>query len=165
MKKLLLMCFVLISTIMLMAMSRQIKTINNDSFRIEPVLYDTIIKPTFDEDVLRTLELNKENFYAVCDYYDVKFPDIVYAQSILESGNFKSNIYNTRNNFLGLYDSRKHEFYQFEHWTDCLKGYKKYIQYKYKDGDYYRFLDSIGYAEDENYVNLVKQIERRVSQA
>ena len=34
------------------------------------------------------------------------------------------------------------------------------IEYKYKGGDYYEFLDRIGYAEDKEYIKKVKAVER-----
>lgn len=108
------------------------------------------------------LSLNKDNFFLVCDIYDIQFPEVVYAQARLESGNFKSKLYQTKNNFLGLYNSRKKDFYEFEHWTDCLKGYKELLQFKYKGDDdiqnYYKFLKELPYAEDPNYISKVKRI-------
>ena len=42
----------------------------------------------------------------------------------------------------------------------CVKAYRDYVQYKYKGGDYYQFLQRIGYAEDPDYVAKVRQIGR-----
>lgn len=92
-------------------------------------------------------------------YYEVKHPEIVYAQAILETGHFKSNLCINHNNLFGLYNSRKQEFYTFNHWTDSIEAYIKYIQYRYiPPNDYYEFLDNIGYAEDPNYINKLKKI-------
>lgn len=96
------------------------------------------------------------------DYYDIKHPEIVYAQAVLETGHFKSNLCTNSNNLFGLYNSKKKEYYRFNHWTESIKAYINFVQYKYKPpGDYYEFLDSIGYAEDPYYINKLKGIVNR----
>lgn len=108
------------------------------------------------------LELNKENFFLVCEIYDVQFPEIVYAQARLESGNFKSKLFETKNNFLGLYNSKIKDFYEFEHWTECILGYKELLQFKYTGDEqietYYQFLIDLPYAMDPQYITKVKRI-------
>ena len=82
------------------------------------------------------------------------------AQAKLESGNYTSDHCTRRNNLFGLYNSKRKEYYSFDHWTDCIEGYKNMIEYKHKDGeDYYDFLIRIKYATDPTYVDKVKQIE------
>ncbi len=108
-----------------------------------------------------TRELNDSVLYLALLHYEVKEPKIVLAQAKLESGNFTSNLFINKNNFLGLYNSRKKEFFEFNHWSDCIKGYKNMIEYKLKDGEnYYDFLKRIGYAEDPDYIAKVKRIEK-----
>lgn len=110
---------------------------------------------------LTQLELNKENFDFVCHYYNISHPEIVYAQAQLESGYFTSSIFKTKNNFLGLYNSKSKEYYSFDHWSDCLKGYKNYVQVKWNGKvDYYQFLIDLPYASDSNYVNKVKYLAK-----
>lgn len=105
------------------------------------------------------LELNKDNFNYVCTVLEIAHPEIVYAQAQLESGRFTSNLFKTRNNFLGLYDSKKHEYFKFNHWSDCLNGYKQYVQRKWDgNSDYYTFLVNLPYAEDPNYISKVKKL-------
>jgi flagellum-specific peptidoglycan hydrolase FlgJ len=98
----------------------------------------------------------------VCYIHDIKFPDIVYAQARLESGNFKSKLFQTKNNFLGLYNSRINDFYEFEHWTDCLIGYKDLLQFKYKGDNnretYFTFLKELPYAMDPNYITKIRNM-------
>ncbi|MDO4465564.1 MAG: glucosaminidase domain-containing protein [Bacillota bacterium] len=110
---------------------------------------------------LTQLELNKENFDFVCQHYDIAHPEIVYAQAQLESGHFTSAVFKNKNNFLGLYDSRKHDYYAFTHWSECLKGYKNYVQVKW-DGncDYYQFLVNLPYASDPDYTRKVRYLAR-----
>lgn len=101
----------------------------------------------------------EEGLMEALDYYGVKHPKIVYAQAVLETGHFKSDLCLNGNNLFGLYNSRKKEYYRFDHWTTSIEAYINFIQYKYKPpNDYYEFLDSIGYAEDPNYISKLKRI-------
>ena len=95
-----------------------------------------------------------------CEYYDIQHSDIVIAQAILETGHFRSNICKTKNNLFGLYNSSKNEYFSFNHWSESVEAYKKMIQYKYKGGDYYHWLDSIGYATDTHYINKLKILNK-----
>lgn len=93
-----------------------------------------------------------------CEYYDIQHSDIVIAQAILETGHFRSNICKTKNNLFGLYNSSKNEYFSFNHWSESIEAYKKMVQYKYKEGDYYKWLDTIGYAADPLYIDKLKRI-------
>lgn len=111
---------------------------------------------------LASLELTRENFHRVCTFYEIAHPEIVYAQAILESGNFTSSVYQNKNNFLGLYNSRKKEYYSFNHWSDCLRGYKDFVQVKWDgDSDYYQFLKNLPYAMDPKYIGKIQTIVKR----
>ena len=113
-----------------------------------------------DTSFLNVDELNDSILYLALIHYEVKYPKAVLAQAKLESGNYTSKHYRTKNNFLGLYNSRKKEYFSFSHWTACIQGYKDMIEYKMKDGeDYYEFLTRIKYASDPTYIYKVKQIE------
>lgn len=101
----------------------------------------------------------QEGLMEALEYYKVRHPQIVYAQAVLETGHFKSDLYLNGNNLFGLYNSRKHRYYTFDHWKDCIIAYKEMIQYKYKDGDdYLNFLKEIGYAEDSEYICKLKEL-------
>lgn len=101
----------------------------------------------------------QEGLIEALEYYGVKHPQIVYAQAVLETGHFKSDLCLNGNNLFGLYNSKKHRYYTFDHWKDCIIAYKEMIQYKYKDGDdYLNFLKEIGYAEDSEYICKLKEL-------
>lgn len=105
------------------------------------------------------------------DYYEIQYPQIVYAQALLETGHFTSSVCKKYNNLFGLYNSKIRDYYSFEHWSDSVKAYRDCVQYKYKGNtDYYTFLVNLPYAMDPNYINKIKQLEhkydeRRSSQA
>lgn len=89
---------------------------------------------------------------------DCKHPDIVTAQAVLETGHFKSYGCKERKNIFGLWHHKKQEFYSFDSWQDSCDAYLRMIQYKYKEGDYYSFLDKLGYATDPEYTNKLKKL-------
>ena len=116
-----------------------------------------------DTSFLNVNELNDSILYLALVHYEVKYPKAVLAQAKLESGNYTSSHYRNRNNFLGLYNSRRKEYFRFNHWSECILAYKDMVEYKLRDEeDYYQFLDRIGYAENPNYIRLVKQIENEL---
>lgn len=112
------------------------------------------------QDFTEITTLNDTILYYALLHYEVKHPRAVLAQAKLESANFQSSLFKRHNNFLGLYNSRKREYFKFKHWTECVLAYKSMVEYKLREGeDYYQFLDRIEYAENPDYVRIVKQIE------
>ncbi len=101
----------------------------------------------------------KENVYKECVSQNVLHPEIVTAQFCLETGNGTSRVCWEYNNLFGLYDSKKGDYFKFDTWQESITGYKNMIQYKYKGGNYYEFLDSIGYATAKNYTKVLRLIQ------
>ena len=104
-------------------------------------------------------KLSEENLYNELIAQGVDFPEIVTAQALLETGHFKSYACLQQNNLFGLRDN-KGKYMSFPHWTDAVAAYKKYIQ-RYNHPvpeDYYAYLQELGYAEDPQYINKLKQI-------
>lgn len=134
------------------------------SFHVEEQKQEqTNIEKVCDTSFLASNELNDSILYLALIYYEVKHPKTVLAQAKLESGNYTSNLCAEGNNFLGLYNSRRKEFFRFDHWTDCIIAYKEMVEYKLLDKEnYYDFLERIGYAEASNYVQVVKQVESKL---
>lgn len=98
-----------------------------------------------------------ESVYEYLTAIDCKYPEIVTAQAILETGHFESYSCRTRHNLFGL--KYKHQYLIFDNWKESCDAYVSKVQYKYSGGDYYKFLDSIGYAADTNYVYKLKRIK------
>lgn len=130
----------------------------------------TCVPPNAKTDVEDTLEY-KQHFYSKSPqeglmealiYYDIKHPHIVYAQALIETGNFKSDLCLSDNNLFGLYNSSRGRYHRFDHWTESVVAYKDFIQRRYKPPeDYYEFLQRIGYAKDPHYINKVKEIVKQ----
>lgn len=104
-------------------------------------------------------DLNKETLWEALIFYNIKFPEIVYAQALLETGNFKSKICLEYNNIFGLYNSKTKNFYKYNHWSESVLGYKNMIQNQYNNKDcYYTFLKELPYAKDSLYIQKIKNI-------
>ena len=123
-----------------------------------PVLRTGDIIGTEEDIAAMNHELNRENILKIMEYYDLSNTDIILAQAKLETGNFTSRICREYNNIFGLYDSKNHDYYRFTSWKECILFYKIKIQSRYKGGDYMKFLEDIGYAEDKEYVDKLKLI-------
>ena len=107
---------------------------------------------------LEDAALTLDNLYKALDKEGVKFPKIVAAQALLETGHFGYKVCLALNNLFGLRRPSDGSYYAFNNWEESVVAYRDYVQYKYTDGDYYRFLKQIGYAEDKHYVEKVKRI-------
>jgi uncharacterized FlgJ-related protein len=102
---------------------------------------------------------------------DIKHPDIVLAQAILESGYLSSPIFIENNNLFGmrfperrptvaLSENRGYSVYDC--WTDSVKDYKLFQEFLFRRkektrDEYFDYLDRI-YAEDPNYVPFLKKV-------
>lgn len=104
------------------------------------------------------MELSIANLYKALEKYDVKFKKIVVAQALLETGYFSSHVCREYNNLFGLRRPSDGHYYEFDSWEESVKAYRDYVQYKYKGGNYYAFLDKIGYAEAGDYIIQVRKI-------
>lgn len=103
-------------------------------------------------------ELSIASLFEALDKYGVAFPKIVVAQALLETGYFTSNVCVNYNNLFGLRRPSDGSYYRFNNWEESVKAYRDYVQYKYRGGDYFRFLNHIGYAEDPTYIYKVRSI-------
>ena len=131
------------------------------------VVYKEINKPnqsnqhiiSADTDTIKAYSsLVDSNVYREIVANKIHHPDIVLAQAKLETGNYKSKACTVYNNLFGL---RKPDgsYYKFNSWKESVQAYKDWVQNKYTPpNDYYDFLDSIGYAEDESYTNKLRDM-------
>lgn len=90
----------------------------------------------------------------------IMYPKIVLAQAILETGWLRSSVCRNKNNLFGLTNPRTGQYYEFNHWTESVRAYFTKVQYRYRGGDYLRWLAQIGYAEAPDYTSVLRQILR-----
>ncbi len=136
------------------------KTPNQDLQIIEEENFHEL---TFKEKKERVLNLLENN--------NIQHPEIVLAQAILESGNFRSKIFRDNNNMFGmrLPERRetvavgKHKGYAvYESWEDSIKDYSLYQQSILRGKILSRdeYLNFLGrrYAEHPEYVSVLKKM-------
>lgn len=107
-------------------------------------------------------ELTIPNLLAEIKKNGIKYPKIVLAQAILETGWFKSSVCRNKQNLFGLTNPRTKDYYEFNHWTESVKAYYTKVQYRYKGGNYLLWLEKIGYAEDKTYVRAIIKVLRQL---
>ncbi len=103
-------------------------------------------------------ELTIPNLLAEIKKNNIKYPKIVLAQAILETGWFKSSVCRNKHNLFGLTNPRTGKYYEFNHWTESVKAYYEKIQRRYTGGNYLLWLDKIGYAEEKTYIRAVIKV-------
>lgn len=100
---------------------------------------------------------------------NIKYPRVVFAQALIESGNFKSTIFVENNNSLGMREAkirpstnigsnRNHALYNT--WRDCVVDYALWQSYHLKnihsEEEYLQLLGSI-YATNPNYIESIRK--------
>ena len=120
--------------------------------------------------------LTKRGLYEQIIKYGIKFPDIVFVQAILESGEFTSKLFKSANNLFGMKVPSKREsakigvtqsgYSKYEDWRYSVYDYSLWQDHMLKTRDditkkqYFALLGRV-YAEDPQYVNKLK---RRISE-
>lgn len=138
-----------------------------------PLLSISIVNPHEYEDIVyvkvddRTF--NEENLKQMIYNMNLKFPHIAMAQAILESNNFKSNIFKSNNNLFGMKEARvrvnlatgtKHGHATYNTWEHSVLDYAFWVaSYARKcrtEQEFYTLLSE--YAEDRDYETKLKRI-------
>lgn len=103
----------------------------------------------------------------------LKYPDIVMAQCILETGHFTSSLWQENHNLFGMKVAgsrpttalNKSGYALYANWYDSLLDYalwqSKYAT-KLSEEEYYQLLSEV-YASDKNYVSKIKYIINNLS--
>ena len=104
---------------------------------------------------------------------NVKYPHIVMAQAMIESGHFQSNIFRSNHNLFGMKEARQrvttargtnlnHAYY--ENWKESVIDYAMFQAAYLKDlkteAAYLLYLDA-NYAEAQGYDSAVKKMVER----
>ena len=134
------------------ALNKQVETFNDRLAEISGK-----DSPIYNNEKSNSNELTIENLYAALKKHGIKYPKIVLAQAILETGRFRSRVCNENNNLFGLRHSNG--YYVFDHWEESVIAYKNKVQYKHRNNEnYYAFLRRIGYASAKDYIERVREI-------
>ncbi len=130
-------------------------------------LYLLFFFPTSSE--TNSYNLTHSDFYDMLVKYEIKYPDIVFAQAVLESGNFTSKLFKTQNNLFGMKVPHKRQttainkrgYAKYNSIDDSIIDYSFYQQYamKRKEMSRHEYLVFLGrnYAEDKKYVQKLNK--------
>lgn len=116
---------------------------------------------------------SQDELVDMLDELNVRYPHIVLAQAILETGHYSSAVFKTNHNLFGMKEARRrvktakgtqlnHAYY--DNWRESVYDYAFY-QCRYmgridSETEYYQALDA-SYAEGSNYSAKLKQIIER----
>lgn len=120
-----------------------------------------------------TEKLSYECVYEQIVEMGIKFPDVVFAQAVLESGNFTSNLFKNHNNLFGMKLPKiretvaigrvKNGYAKYNSWSESIYDYFLWQNYMLskKDistkKDYLVFINKI-YAENKSYVRILNRV-------
>lgn len=135
---------------------------------------DTLEKQLAKENCLEN-KIDIDCFKSSIEKHKIKFSHIVMAQAVLESSNFKSQVFKNNLNCFGMrvaaqrftFAINSHDYgayAKYESVEDCILDYKAFqIQnalFITTDSEYFKLLSSI-YAQDDNYISKLKQIIKK----
>lgn len=113
---------------------------------------------------------SQEKLVTMIKELNIKYPHIVLAQSMIETGKWKSKIFLENQNLFGMKEAKmrittaggtqyNHAYYN--HWRESVYDYAFYqCRYLHKvrsENEYFQYL-AANYAEDPNYLNAVKAL-------
>lgn len=139
------------------------------------VLKEVVVVSAEKEVILKSNEdFSRDKLLLEVGKYSFKYPDIVIAQAILESGHFKSPVFKQNHNMFGMRQALRristaqgsnlnHAYY--DSWKDCVADRALYeAQYlsRLTREQYFSYLDQV-YAEGGGYSKLLKQIIQKMS--
>lgn len=113
---------------------------------------------------------SQEKLVTMIKELNIKYPHIVLAQSMIETGKWKSKIFLENQNLFGMKEAKmrittaggtqyNHAFYN--HWRESVYDYAfyqcRYLHNLRSEDEYYQYL-AANYAEDPNYLRAVKAL-------
>ena len=119
------------------------------------------------------ITLTHEVLYEQIIQKDIKFPDIVFAQAVLESGHFKSQLFLNNNNLFGMKTPKRREttainkgksgYALYKSWDSSVDDYRLWQEFTLKnkeditEKEYFSLLGRV-YASDKSYVETLKKV-------
>jgi len=120
-----------------------------------------------------TSEFSQDKMVSLMKELNIKYPHIVMAQSLIETGHFDSKIFHENHNLFGMKQARtrvttaqgtqyNHAYY--ENWRESVYDYAFY-QCRYLSGlkteeEYLAYLGR-SYAEDPNYLSKIRSLVKK----
>lgn len=118
--------------------------------------------------------ISKENLWKAINELNIKHPQVVFAQAILETGSFTSYVFKTNNNLFGMKmpgvrptvakkPAKKGGYAKYTSWQESVVDYSLYQSYIFsKKGEltqtsYLKYLDKV-YCQSTGYSQKLKRI-------
>jgi uncharacterized FlgJ-related protein len=118
-------------------------------------------------------EFSEVKLYKFIESLNIRFPHIVMAQAVIETGSFTSNMFRTHNNLFGMTCPNRRPttnigevsgYAKFENWKQSVIDYAlfqaAYMSSIKTEADYFSYI-SRNYAQDSTYVEKVRKIANR----
>lgn len=118
-----------------------------------------------------SVKLNRSNLLRVIDSLNIKYPDIAYAQALIESGSLKSHLARVNHNIFGMKVSEYRKstaighsrfgYARYANWIESVKDYSNFqekVFSKYGEmskEEYLRYLNR-KYAESKGYAKKIR---------
>ena len=106
-------------------------------------------------------KISKDALYNEIVEQGIMFPEVVLSQALLETGNFKSNIYKKNNNLFGMKMSKKRK-------TTAIgvnRHYAVYETWKYSVIDYKMWQNKIPSKHMKNQTTYISFLQKKYSQS
>ena len=157
--------FVLSYITMGVALIEKPKVVYYEHYKIQPI---TVYKT-------KPIKFSKEEFITFLKDINIKYPEVVYAQAVIESG-FKSKLFINNNNLFGmrvaksrptLASNKSSNYAHYNNWKESVIDYALYQSYFIRKIDskeeYIEHLSN-SYSEEKNsYIIKVRKISSEVA--
>jgi uncharacterized FlgJ-related protein len=118
-------------------------------------------------------EFTEDKLYTFIESLNIRFPHIVMAQAVIETGSFTSKMFKAHNNLFGMKCPKSRpttnvgkggSYAKFENWKQSVIDYAlfqaAYMSKIRTEADYFSYI-SRNYAQDSTYIEKVKKIANR----
>lgn len=118
-------------------------------------------------------DVGYETLYLKILHSGIKYPDVVFAQAVVESAHFSSNVFKNENNLFGMKHPKRREtlsegkgdtgYASYDDWTFSVEDYKLWQLSMFKKKEYKtktEYLALLGrvYAEDPRYIKTLNKV-------
>jgi len=149
---------------MLIVVMIWIPIINKNTKKEKPVIQ--LVKPVPAEKKVSVTSIHHKVYHFIKEV-GIKYPDVVYAQALIESSHFTSKHFKNKNNIFGMKKAMQRstlgtgkvgEFVSFKSLEEAIIDYKLYqLQFIHKVSSKEEYIDRLSkrYCTDQGYKNLI----------
>lgn len=143
--------------------------------KLRTILFASLVMLTSFTTINKTesISITHELLYEQITEKNIKFPEVVFAQAVLESGHFKAQIFKTKNNLFGMRVPKKREttainkgkkgYAKYHSWNSSIDDYLLWQEFTLKNKNQLtktQYLSLLGkiYAKDKKYISSLKRV-------